>query len=66
MHLKKFEVKNYKNFKDTFTMDFANIKDYSFNEDCLTDGLIKNAVIYGENGVGKSNFGRAIMDITNQ
>ena len=65
MRLKKFEVRNYKNFKDTFTMDFSKVKNYTFNQSCIRDGLIKNAVIYGENGIGKSNFGRAILDITN-
>lgn len=64
MRLKKFEVKNYKNFKDTFVMDFSNVKNYTFNQSCIRDGLIKNAVIYGKNAVGKSNFGRAILDIT--
>lgn len=65
MRLKKFEVRNYKNFKDTFTMDFSKVKNYTFNQSCIRDGLIKNAVIYGKNAVGKSNFGRAFMDITN-
>ena len=64
MRLRKFEVGNYKNFKDKFTLDLANIGGYDFNQICICDDLIKNAVIYGKNGVGKSNFGRAIMDIT--
>lgn len=64
MHLKKFEVKNYKNFQSGFALDFAKVGKYDFNENCLVDSFIKNAVIYGKNGVGKSNFGRAIMDIT--
>ena len=65
MKLKRYEVKNYKNFKDTFTMDFSKVRDYTFNTECINNGLIKNAIIYGKNAVGKSNFGKAILDITN-
>ena len=65
MRLKRFEVKNYKNFKDTFVMDFSKIHDYLFNKDCIKGKFIKNAIIYGKNAVGKSNFGKAILDITN-
>ena len=65
MRLKRFEVRNYKNFKDTFVMDFSKVGTYNFNKECLCDGLIKNAIIYGKNAVGKSNFGRAVLDITN-
>ena len=64
MRLRKFEVENYKNFKDKLALDLANICNYDFNQICICDDLIKNAVIYGKNGVGKSNFGRALMDIT--
>lgn len=46
MKLKRFEVKNYKNFKDAFTMDFAKVRDYTFNTECINNGLIKNAIIY--------------------
>ena len=65
LRLKKFEVQNYKNFGKKFIMDFSNVSDYDFNTKCIADGLIKNAIIYGQNAIGKSNFGTAIMDITN-
>lgn len=65
LRLKRFEVQNYKNFGRKFTMDFSKVSDYDFNTKCIADELIKNAIIYGKNAVGKSNFGLAIMDLTN-
>ena len=45
--LKKFMLKNYKNFKDEITIDFENIAGYQFNTDCLSDGIIGKMLIYG-------------------
>lgn len=56
--LKKFTVSNYKNFKDEISLDFSKIGEYSFNADCLSMRLI-----YGHNATGKTNFGRALLDI---
>lgn len=56
--LKKFTVSNFKNFKDEISLDFSKIGEYSFNMDCLSMRLI-----YGRNATGKTNFGRAILDI---
>ena len=56
---------HFKQFKD-LTMDFSDVRDYCFQQDCLTKhkkALIKTAVIYGPNGSGKSNLGFAILDI---
>lgn len=61
--LKKFTVKNYKNFKDEISLDFSNIAGYQFNMDCLSMGLIGKMLIYGRNATGKTNFGRALLDI---
>ena len=61
--LKKFTLKNYKNFKDKITIDFENIAGYQFNTDCLSDGIIGKMLIYGRNATGKTNLGRAILDI---
>ncbi len=61
--LKKFEVKNFKNFKENIVIDFSNIGGYQFNTDCITDNLISKMLIYGRNATGKTNLGRAIMDI---
>lgn len=56
--LKKFTVSNYKNFKDEISLDFSKIGEYSFNMDSLSMRLI-----YGRNATGKTNFGRALLDI---
>lgn len=56
--LKKFTVSNYKNFKDEISLDFSKIGEYSFNADCLS-----MRSIYGRNATGKTNFGRALLDI---
>lgn len=61
--LKKFTVKNYKNFKDEISLDFSKIAGYQFNKDCLSKGLIGKMLIYGRNATGKTNFGRALLDI---
>ena len=56
--LKRFAVRNYKNFKDKILLDFSKIGEYSFNADCLSMRLI-----YGRNATGKTNFGKALLDI---
>lgn len=61
--LKKFEVKNFKNFKDKFVFDLSEIKNYEFNTECIKDDVVNKALIYGPNASGKSNLGLAIFDI---
>lgn len=61
--LKRFKVRNYKNFKDTLTIDFSNVGGYRFNTECVSDGIITKMIIYGRNATGKTNLGVAIMDI---
>ena len=61
--LKRFSVTGFKNFEDTITIDFSDVKDYRFHPECVTDGLINTAIIYGKNAVGKTNFGLAMLDI---
>lgn len=61
--LKKFEVKNFKNFKENIAIDFGNIGGYQFSKDCITDNFISKMLIYGRNATGKTNLGDAIMDI---
>lgn len=61
--LRKFSLRNYKNFGDEIKMDFGNVAGYQFSTDCITDGLISKMLIYGRNATGKTNLGKAIMDI---
>ena len=63
--LKKFAVKNYKNFKDEIVLDFSKVGSYQFSADCLTAGFISKMLIYGRNATGKTNFISAISDIQN-
>mgnify|MGYP002708145985 FL=1 len=61
--LKKFILKNYKNFKEEIVIDFQGISGYQFSQDCITDGIISKMLIYGRNATGKTNLGRALTDI---
>ena len=61
--LKLFEVSGFKNFNEKITLDFSDVREYRFNEHCVKDGLLKNAIIYGKNASGKTNFSLALFDI---
>lgn len=61
--LKKFSVRNFKNFKDNIEFDFGRVGGYKFNEDCIANKTIGKAIVYGRNATGKTNFGLALLDI---
>lgn len=61
--LKRFTVENYKNFMNPISIDFSLFHDYKFNTECIKNNLLSKAIIYGNNGSGKSNFGYALFDI---
>ena len=61
--LYKFRVKNFKNFEDTLEWNLTSGK-YTFNQQAVKNDIVKNSIIYGNNGTGKSNLTYAIMDIT--
>lgn len=61
--LVKFSVKNYKNFKNEIILDFNIKRDYQFNKKCIKNNLLNKIIIFGKNGVGKSNIGYALFDI---
>ena len=61
--LTRFEVSNFKNFNDNLVLDLTETKKFQFNEECVENGIVKKALIYGQNGTGKSNLGYAIFDI---
>lgn len=61
--LTKFSVSNFKSFNEEFVFDLQNTNGYNFNKESVIEGIVENAIIYGKNGVGKSNLGLAIFDI---
>ncbi len=63
--LRLFEVSGYKNFDKKITLDFSDVRDYQFNTECINDGLLGKIIIYGKNGIGKSNFCKALFDVEN-
>ena len=56
-------LKVLKNFSEKIELDFSNVRDYKFNTQCLTNGLVSKAIVYGKNSVGKTNFGLALFDV---
>ena len=63
--LTKFAVKNYRGFKDRIEWALSNPSNYSFNQKAIKDGFVKNGIIYGPNGSGKTNLSMALFDIVN-
>ena len=63
--LKYFEVKNFRGFENTISLDFSKHRDYSFHDEFIKNNIINKGVIYGKNGAGKSNLGLALFDIVN-
>ena len=61
--LVKFAVKNYRGFADRIELDLSRPNNYEYNSFAISDGVVKNGIIYGPNGAGKSNLGLAIFDI---
>ncbi len=63
--LKRFSVTNFKGFKDRIELDLSFHKNYEFNNFAIKNDIIKDCIIYGPNGCGKSNIGFALFDIVN-
>lgn len=61
--LTKFTVKNFKCFRGKFIFDLSTAKNYTFNPECVKNGIVNSSIIYGYNGIGKSNLGWALFDI---
>jgi len=62
--LKKFEVENFKGFKENLSFDLTTNKKYVYNPKFVEKGIVRKALVFGENGKGKSNLCEALMDIT--
>ena len=58
-------VKNFRGFKEKIELDLTRHSNYEFNLYAIKDDIIKNGIIYGPNGSGKTNFSLAIFDIVN-
>lgn len=63
--LTRFTVKNYRGFADKIVWDLSNPSGYDFNKFAVKDGVVKNGIIYGPNGSGKTNLSMALFDIVN-
>lgn len=61
--LTKFSVSNFKGFNTELIFDLKDTNGYAFNNESIKNGVVKNALVYGPNGVGKSNLGLAVFDI---
>ncbi len=59
----KFSVSNFKGFNESFVFDLQKTNGYEFNTESIKNGVVNHAIIYGRNGVGKSNLGLAMFDI---
>lgn len=58
------KVKGFRNFGEEFEINLRTDKSYEFNSHVVENGIVGSAVMYGGNGVGKSNLGFAILDLT--
>ncbi|MDR1536710.1 MAG: ATP-binding protein [Clostridiales bacterium] len=61
--LKLFEVTGFKNLENKLRLDFSDVHSYTFNDACISGGLLKNIIVYGKNAEGKTNLGIALFDI---
>lgn len=61
--LTRFSVSNFKSFNEEFVFDLQDTNGYEFNIESVKNGVVNNALVFGHNGVGKSNLGFAIFDI---
>lgn|SRR5690606_31449944 len=61
--LYQFEVSGFKSFNEKFSFHLDGAKEYSFNREAVRNDVIKTGIVYGVNGIGKSNLGLALFDI---
>mgnify|MGYP002541868503 FL=1 len=62
--LKKFQVENYRGFKNTLLWDLSDTRDYGFRKKLVDNKIVKKSVVFGRNGSGKSSLCTAVVDIT--
>ena len=61
--LSKFSVTNFRGFDKTITLRLDQASDYRFQNDLVQGDFISKAIIYGNNGSGKSSLCNALADI---
>ncbi len=63
--LQGFAVKNFRGFAKKIEWNLSKTSVYDFNTHVIKDGIIKNGIIYGPNGSGKTSFSLVLFDIVN-
>lgn len=61
--LKKFSVSNFKGFETNIEFDLTSSNGYTFNAQCVRNGIVNSCMVYGHNGCGKSNLSLAVFDL---
>lgn len=59
----KFKVNRFRGFAQEICWDLSHPSQYEFNTHAIKNGVVKNGIIFGPNGCGKSNFSKAVFDI---
>lgn len=62
--LTRFEVANYKGFKEPMVWDLSTTRDYSYSKELVKSKTAKNSIVFGKNASGKSSLCAAVVDIT--
>lgn len=62
--IRYFSVENFKGFEKRIELDLFNVHDYKFHSELIKNGISNKSLLFGKNGSGKSNLGKAIMDIS--
>ena len=61
--LKRFAVSNFRGFASEIELKLDGASDYQFNTNLVSEGFVKNALVYGKNGSGKTSLLRAMAHI---
>ena len=55
--LKLFEVSGFKNFLSPIRIDFSDVKNYQFNENCICNNLLQKLIVYGKTLLANPTLG---------
>lgn len=58
----KFKVNRFRGFMEEVCWDLSHPSKYDFNTHAIKNGIVKNGIVFGPNGCGKSNFSKAVFD----